>query len=31
LGRFDAKGISFDNALKLSAHYLKGFAWTTPR
>ncbi|MEJ6000926.1 S1 family peptidase [Paucibacter soli] len=31
LGRFDAKGISFDNALKLTAHYLKGFAWTTPR
>ena len=28
LGRFDARGISFDNALKLAAHYLEGFAWT---
>ncbi|CAM3708409.1 serine protease [Roseateles saccharophilus] len=28
LGRFDAKGVSFDNALKLAAHYLEGFAWT---
>lgn len=28
LGRFDARGISFDNALKLSAHYLGGFGWT---
>lgn len=28
-GRFDAVGVSFDNALKLSAHYLEGFAWTT--
>jgi S1-C subfamily serine protease len=28
LGRFDARGVSFDNALKLSAHYLEGFAWT---
>ncbi|MBT9491804.1 MAG: trypsin-like peptidase domain-containing protein [Paucibacter sp.] len=27
LGRFDARGVSFDNALKLSAHYLEGFAW----
>ena len=25
-GRFDAVGVSFDNALKLSAHYLEGFA-----
>jgi hypothetical protein len=24
-GRFDADGVSFDNALKLSDHYLKGF------
>jgi S1-C subfamily serine protease len=24
-GRFDAEGVSFDNALKLSDHYLKGF------
>ena len=28
LGRFDAHGVSFDNALKLTAHYLEGFAWT---
>ncbi|MCV2349961.1 serine protease [Paucibacter sp. Y2R2-4] len=27
LGRFDARGVSFDNALKLTAHYLEGFAW----
>ena len=27
LGRFDARGVSFDNALKLSSHYLEGFAW----
>jgi serine protease Do len=31
LGRFDARGVSFDNALKLAAHYLEGFAWTTPK
>lgn len=31
LGRFDAKGVSFANALKLADHYLKGFAWSTPR
>jgi serine protease Do len=24
-GRFDARGVSFDNALKLSSHYLEGF------
>ena len=28
-GRFDARGVSFDNALKLSEHYLEGFGWTT--
>jgi serine protease Do len=28
LGRFDARGVTFDNALKLAAHYLEGFAWT---
>ena len=28
LGRFDARGVSFDNALKLAAHYLGGFGWT---
>jgi hypothetical protein len=27
LGRFNAPGVSFDNALKLTAHYLQGFAW----
>jgi serine protease Do len=27
-GRFDASGVSFDNALKLSTYYLDGFAWT---
>ena len=29
LGRFDARGVSFDNALKLSEHYLEGFGWTS--
>ena len=29
-GRFDADGVTFENALKLSAHYLEGFGWTTP-
>lgn len=28
LGRFDAYGVSFDNAMRLSAHYLDGFGWT---
>jgi hypothetical protein len=27
-GRFDASGVSFDNAFRLSAHYLDGFGWT---
>lgn len=27
LGRFDAHGVTFDNALRLSAHYLGGFGW----
>ena len=26
-GRFDAKGVSYDNALLLARHYLQGFAW----
>ncbi len=26
-GRFDAHGVSFDNAMKLSAYYLEGFGW----
>ena len=30
LGRFDAEGVTFENALKLSAHYLEGFGWTRP-
>jgi hypothetical protein len=30
LGRFDASGVSFDNALRLGAHYLEGFGWTAP-
>ena len=29
-GRFDARGVTFDNALKLSTHYLEGFGLTTP-
>ncbi|WP_140626003.1 S1C family serine protease [Methylibium rhizosphaerae] len=28
-GRFDARGVSFENALKLGEHYLKGYAWTS--
>ena len=31
LGRFDARGVSFANATRLTRHYLQGFAWTTPR
>jgi hypothetical protein len=27
-GRFDAQGVTFDNALKLTTHYLEGFRWT---
>jgi serine protease Do len=30
-GRFDAEGVSFDNALALSRHYLEGFGWTSSR
>ena len=26
-GRFDARGVSFQNAMLLANHYLKGFAW----
>lgn len=29
-GRFDAHGVSFDNALVLTDHYLNGFGWTHP-
>jgi len=28
LGRFNAYGVSFDNAQALSRHYLEGFGWT---
>ena len=31
LGRFDSRGVSFENALKLSAHYLEGFAWISAK
>lgn len=27
-GRFDARGIDFDNAMKLARHYLQGYGWT---
>jgi hypothetical protein len=27
-GRLDARGIDFDNALRLTEHYLQGYAWT---
>ena len=27
-GRFDARGVSFDNALKLTGHYLEGYGWS---
>lgn len=31
-GRFDAKGVSHDNALKLAEFYLKGYGWMpTPK
>jgi serine protease Do len=26
-GRMDAQGVSFENGLKLVAHYLAGFKW----
>lgn len=26
-GRFDARGVSFDNAMRLAEHYLEGYAW----
>ena len=29
-GRFDAIGVSFDNALRLAQHYLDGYQWTAP-
>ena len=30
-GRFDAFGVSMASAQKLAAHYIDGFAWTTPK
>jgi serine protease Do len=27
-GRFDAQGVSYDNAMKLALHYLEAYAWT---
>jgi hypothetical protein len=30
-GRFDARGVSYDNALRLATHYLNGFAWQAPK
>ncbi len=27
-GRFDARGVSFSNAMRLAEHYLEGYAWT---
>jgi len=29
-GRFDARGVSFASAQRLTAHYLDGFAWIAP-
>jgi serine protease Do len=31
LGRLDASGVDFDNALRLVDHYLQGFAWNESR
>jgi S1-C subfamily serine protease len=30
-GRFDASGVTFDDAMRLARHYLDGFAWTDPK
>lgn len=30
-GRFDAWGVSFDNAMALAAHYLEAYGWTSGR
>jgi S1-C subfamily serine protease len=30
-GRFDAHGVSFESAQRLTRHYLDGFAWTAPK
>mgnify|MGYP006877709060 CR=1 FL=1 len=29
-GRFDANGVSFDNAMRLADHYLQGYGWARP-
>lgn len=31
LGQFEADGVSFDNAMRLTAHYLKGFSKAAPQ
>lgn len=31
LGRFDARGVSFENALRLASHYVEAFGWTTAK
>jgi serine protease Do len=31
LGRFDARGVSFENALRLASHYVEGFGWTAAK
>jgi hypothetical protein len=30
-GRFDARGVGYENALRLAAHYLDGFGWQAPK
>jgi len=30
-GRFDARGVSLASAQRLTAHYIDGFAWVTPK
>lgn len=30
-GRFDARGVSHENALRLANHYLQGFSWVAPK
>jgi serine protease Do len=30
-GRFDARGVNFDNAMRLAEHYLQGYGWTSSR
>ena len=30
-GRFDAQGVSYANAMKLSQHYLEAYGWVSPK